>query len=107
MESAAQRPSLELEVKQSATQTSISLAGEVKNISASDVSGVTVYCDFLGGNGKVVRTEETNLETDPLPPNKVSSFKCSTKSSPEIKGYNLRFNRMFGGPLVVKPSAKK
>ena len=105
-ESAAQKPSLELEVKQSATQTSISLAGEVKNISTSDVSGVTVYCDFLNAGGKVVRTEQTNLETDPLSPNKVSEFKCSTKSSPEIKGYNLRFNRMFGGPLVVKPRPK-
>ncbi len=107
-EGAAQKPSLELsDVKQSATASSISLAGEVKNVSSGDVSGVTVYCDFLGAGGKIVRTEQTTLEPDPLSPNKVATFKCSTKASPEIKGYNFRFDRMFGGPLVVKPAPKK
>jgi hypothetical protein len=108
-ESAAQRQaSLELlDVKQSATQSSISLAGQVKNISSSEISGVTVYCDFLNASGKVARTEQSTLETDPLAPNKLSDFKCSTKSGPEIKGYNLRFDRLFGGPLAVKASPKK
>ena len=107
-ESAAQRPGLEMmDVKQSATQTAISLTGQVKNISPSNISGVTVYCDFLNGAGKVARTEQSTLEPDPLLPNKVAEFKCSTKSGSEIKGYNFRFDRLFGGPIVVKPMQKK
>ena len=106
---AAQRPALDLiDVKQSATATTISLVGEVKNVSNSEVSGVTVYWDFLNGAGKVVRTEQTSLDTDPLKPNSVSEFKVSTKASPEIKGYGIpRFERLFGGPLVVRDARKK
>lgn len=108
-ESAAQKPALELlDAKASATASSITLSGQVKNISASNITGVTVYCDFQNGSGKVVRTEPTTLETDPLKPNGTADFKCSTKASPEIKGYNMpRFERLFGGPLVVKDSRKK
>ena len=107
-ESMAQRPSIELlDVKASATQSAISLAGQVKNISPSDVRGVTVYCDFQNAAGKVVRTEQTNLKTDPLAPNKLSDFECSTKSSQDIKGYNFRFDRLFGGPLAIKDSRPK
>jgi hypothetical protein len=102
------RPSLELlDVKPAATQTAITLEGQVKNISSSDIHGVTVYCDFNGASGKPVRTEPTTLDPDPLSPNKVAQFKCSTKSSQEIKGYNVRFERLFGGPLIVKPGPNK
>jgi hypothetical protein len=104
----AQRPALELQdVKQSASQTAVTLAGQVKNISSSDISGVTVYCDFQGAGGKVMRTEETRLDKDPLKPNVAASFSCSTKSSPDIRGYGLRFIRLFGGPLAVKSAAPK
>lgn len=106
--SAAQKPSLELlEAKGSATQTAISIVGQVKNVASKDLSGVTVYCDFQSGSGKVVRSEESRLDTDPLAPNKVSEFKCSTKSSPEIKGYSFRFVSLFGGSLVAKDVRKK
>lgn len=108
-ESAAQKPALELlDAKATANPSSISLAGQVKNISSNAITGVTVYCDFQNGSGRVVRTEPTTLETDPLKPNGTADFKCSTKASPEIKGYNMpRFERMFGGPLMVKDSRKK
>ncbi len=106
--SAAQKPSLALlEAKGSATQTSINITGQVKNLATKDLSGVTVYCDFQSAGGKVIRTEEGSLETDPLPPNKVSEFKCSTKASPDLRGYNFRFVSLFGGPLAVKDSRKK
>ena len=104
----AQRASIELiDAKATATQTAINIVGQVKNISSSDISGVTVYCDFQNGSGKVIRSEQAALDTDPLGPNKTSEFKCSTKPNPEIKGYGFRFDRMFGGPLVVKDSRKK
>ena len=108
-ESAAQKPALELlDAKAAATTSSITLSGQVKNISSSDITGVTVYCDFQNGSGKVVRTEPTTLETDPLKPNGTADFKCSTKAGPEVKGYNMpRFERLFGGPLVVKDGRKK
>ena len=108
-ESAAQKPALELlDAKASATSSSITLAGQVKNISSSDITGVTVYCDFQNGSGKVVRTEATTLEPDPLKPNGTAEFKCSTKASADIKGFNIpRFERLFGGPLGVKDSRKK
>jgi hypothetical protein len=105
---AQQRPALELlDAKGAATTTTITLTGQVKNISPSDISSVTVYCDFQGAGGTVVRTEESKLETDPLKPNSTSEFKCSTKAGPDIKGYNFRFARLFGGPLAVKDSRKK
>lgn len=107
--SAAQKPALELlDAKAAATSSSITLSGQVKNISASDITGVTVYCDFQNGSGRIVRTEQTTLETDPLKPNGTADFKCSTKAGPEIRGFNIpRFERLFGGPLVVKDSRKK
>lgn len=106
--SAAQKPSLELlEAKGSATQTAISIVGQVKNVASKDLSGVTVYCDFQSASGKVIRSEESRLDTDPLAPNKTSEFKCSTKSSPEIKGYSFRFVSLFGGALVAKDVRKK
>jgi len=106
-EGLAQKYSLELvEAKGSATQTSIIVEGQVKNITTKDLSGITVYCNFRGAGGKIVRTEESTLETDPLPPNKESEFKCSTKASPEIKDYAFRFVSLFGGELTVAPRKK-
>ena len=108
-DSAAQKPALELlDAKAAATSGAITLSGQVKNISTSDITGVTVYCDFQNGSGRVVRTEQTTLETDPLKPNGTADFKCSTKAGADIKGYNMpRFERLFGGPLVVKDGRKK
>jgi len=105
---AAQKPSLELlDSKASASQTAISVVAQVKNISTSDISGVTVYCDFVNASGRIVRTEQSSFETDPLKPNSTSQFKCETKVSPDIKSFKYRFERMFGGPLIVKAPAKK
>ena len=95
-----------LETKQSATQTTIDIVGQVKNISTREVSGVTVYCDFQDAAGKSVRVVEGQLDTDPLAPNKISTFKISTRSSPEIKRFNVTFAQIFGGRLVTKDSRK-
>lgn len=106
--SAAQRPSIELlETKISATQATIDIVGQVKNISTREVSGVTVHCDFQNAGGKSVRMVEGQLATDPLAPNKVSGFKVSTNYSSEIKRFNVTFSQMFGGPLATKDSRKK
>ena len=103
----AQRPAMELlETKQSATQSSIDIVGQVKNISPREVMGVTVSCDFQDANGKSVRVVEGHLDTDPLAPNKISQFKISTRSSPEIKRFNVTFAEIFGGRLVTKDSRK-
>ena len=106
-ESRAQRPSMELlETKQSATQTTIDIVGQVKNIGTREVMGVTVYCDFQDAAGKSVRVVEGHLDTDPLAPNKISTFKISTRSSPEIKRFNLTFPQIFSSKLVTKDSRK-
>ncbi|MBI4463159.1 MAG: hypothetical protein HY647_00510 [Acidobacteria bacterium] len=105
---AAQRPSMELlETKISATQEAITIVGQVKNISDREVNGVTVYYDFQDGSGKSIRTEQGFLETDPLPPDKVSQFKISTQYNPGIKRFNVTFGEMFGGQLVTKDSRKQ
>ena len=103
----AQRQSMELlETKISATQTTIDIVGQVKNVSTREVSGVTVYCDFQDASGKSVRVVQGHLEIDPLPPNKVSQFKVSTPASAAIKRFNVTFAEMFGGKLVTKDSRK-
>jgi hypothetical protein len=105
---AQQRPSLELlEGKASATQTAINVVGQVKNVAGKDLSGITVYCDFQNASGKTIKSEEGKLETDPLKPNGTSEFKCSTKSSPDVRGFGFRFVSLFGGPLAVKDVRKK
>lgn len=107
-ESVAQRPQMELlETKLSVTQDTINLAGQVKNISPREVSGVTVFCDFQNSSGKSVQVLQGHLDTDPLPPNKISEFKISTKYNPEIKRFNVTFGEMFGGRLVTKDSRKQ
>jgi hypothetical protein len=104
----AQKPLLELlDAKATASATAINIVGQVKNISSSDIRGVTVYCDFQGAGGKVMRTEETKLDIDPLAPDKTTEFKCSTKAGADIKGYSFRFDRLFGGPILPKDSRKK
>jgi hypothetical protein len=101
------RPSMELlETKQSATQSTLEITGQVKNISPSPVSGVTVICDFLDASGKSIKREQGSLDTDPLASNKVSTFKITTAYSAGIKGFKVNFGRMFGGPLVLKDSRK-
>ena len=103
----AQRPAMELlETKQSATQSSIDIVGQVKNISPREVMGVAVSCDFQDASGKSLRVEQGHLETDPLAPNKVSLFKISTRYNPEIKRFNVTFAEIFGGRLVTKDSRK-
>src|SRR5262249_24503084 len=73
------RPSMELlETKQSATQSSLEIVGQVKNISPRPVNGVTVICDFLDASGKSIKREQGTLDTDPLAPNKISTFKITT-----------------------------
>jgi len=101
------RASMELlETKQTATQTSLEIEGQVKNISPREVSGVTVVCDFMDANGKSIKREQSHLDTDPLGPNKTSTFKISTPYNAGIKRFNVTFAQMFGGPLVTKDSRK-
>lgn len=104
----AQRVSMELlDTKISATQETIDIVGQVKNISTREVNGVTVFCDFQDVNGKSIRVEEGSLATDPLAPSKISQFKISTRYNPQIKRFNVTFSEMFGGPLVTKDSRKQ
>jgi hypothetical protein len=101
------RPSMELlETKQVATQSSLEIQGQVKNISPRQVNGVTVFCDFMDANGKSIKREQGTLDTDPLGPNKVSTFKISTPYNAGIKRFNVTFSQMFGGPLATKDSRK-
>ncbi|MBI3933842.1 MAG: hypothetical protein HY316_04065 [Acidobacteria bacterium] len=101
------RPSMELlETKTSQTQSAIEVVGQVKNISTRPVEGVTVFCDFQDASGKTVKREQGSLDTDPLAPNKISTFKISTASSAAIRGFKITFGQMFGGPLVTKDSRK-
>ena len=106
--SATQRAAMELlEAKQSATQDAINIAGQVKNISGKEVSGVTVLCDFQDSAGKSIRVEQGYLGTDPLAADKTSAFKISTKYDPNIKRFNVTFREMFGGALATKDSRKQ
>ena len=103
----AQRQSIELlETKISATQSTIELVGQVKNIATRPVEGVTVHCDFQDASGKSVRVAQGRLDTDPLVPAKVSQFKCSTPYNAAVKRFNVTFSQVFGGPLLTKDSRK-
>jgi len=95
-----------LETRQSATQETISIVGQVQNTYTREVSGVTVYCDFQDSSGTSIRVEQGALKTDPLPPNTTSEFRISTKYDPAIKRFNVSFAEMFGGKLVTKDSRK-
>ena len=104
----AQRPSMELlETNIAATQTSINIDGQVKNISPREVSGVEVYCDFQNSNGESVRIERGYLDTDPLAAGETSTFKISTGYDANIKHFSVTFGRTFGGPLVTKDSRQQ
>ena len=67
-----------LETKQSATQDTLTIVGQVKNNYNRDVSGVVVTCYFQDSSGNPIRKEEGTLKTDPLPPNQVSEFRIGT-----------------------------
>ncbi|MBI4460756.1 MAG: hypothetical protein HY648_11955 [Acidobacteria bacterium] len=95
-----------LETRQSATQDTITIVGQVKNTYPREVSGVTVFCDFQDETGKSIRTEQGTLRTDPLPAGQVSEFRISTRYEPSIRRFNVTFAEMFGGRLVTKDSRK-
>ena len=101
------RPSVELlETKPARTQTSLEIVGRVKNITARELSGVTVYCDFQDANGNSIKREQGRLVTDPLGPNQISEFKISTPDNAGIQRFNVTFAEIFGGPLATKDSRK-
>jgi hypothetical protein len=95
-----------LETASSATQTTFSIAGQVKNVSSRSMSGVVVYYNLQDISGKSIRVEQGALEKDPLPPNEVSPFRLSTQYDPAIKRFNVTFAETFGGNLVTKDSRK-
>ena len=93
-----------LEASQSATQTTITLVGQVKNITTREVSGVTVSVNFQDADGDSVRVEQGNLDTDPLPPDATSEFRITTPYSEGIRRFSVSFAEIFGGPLVMRDS---
>jgi hypothetical protein len=93
-----------LETTPSRTQTSLEIAGKVKNISGREVSGVTVFCDFQDASGKSIKREQSHLDTDPLAPNAISTFKISTPDNAGIQRFSVTFAEIFGGPLAMKDS---
>jgi hypothetical protein len=93
-----------LETRQSATQTTITLTGRVKNVSPREVMGVQVSANFQDANGGSVRVEQGSLARDPLPPNEISEFRITTPYSETIKRFNVSFAELFGGPLTMKDS---
>jgi hypothetical protein len=93
-----------LETRQSATQTTITITGRVKNISPREVMGVAVSTDFQDATGRSIRVEQGSLARDPLPPNEISEFRITTPYSENIKRFNVNFAELFGGPLVMKDS---
>ena len=103
----AQKPQMELlDLKPTTGASSVSFVGQVKNISALSVRGITAYIDLMGAGGKVIRTGEGHLKTDPLPAGATTEFKVEVASSSDVKGFNVRFGRMFGGPLKMLDSRK-
>lgn len=102
------RVSMELlDTKIAATNSAIEITGQVKNVSARPVEGVTVHYDFQDASGKSVKREQGPLATDPLAPNKISEFKVSTPYNANIKRFNVTFSQVFGGPLATKDSRKQ
>ncbi len=93
-----------LEASQSATQTTITLVGQVKNVTTREVSGVTVSVNFQDADGNSVRVEQGNLATDPLPPDATSEFRITTPYSEGIRRFSVSFAEIFGGPLVMRDS---
>ena len=93
-----------LETRQSATQTTITIVGRVKNVSQREVTGVAVSADFQDANGRSVRVEQGHLERDPLPPNEISEFRITTPANQNIKRFSVTFAELFGGPLLMKDS---
>lgn len=93
-----------LETRQSATQTTITIVGRVKNVSQREVTGVAVSTDFQDANGRSLHVEQGSLVRDPLPPNETSEFRITTPYNENIKRFNVTFAELFGGPLVMKDS---
>jgi len=93
-----------LETRQSATQTTITIVGRVKNVSQREVAGVAVSTDFQDATGRSLRAEQGSLARDPLPPNETSEFRITTPYNENIKRFNVNFAELFGGPLVMKDS---
>ena len=93
-----------LEANQSATQTTITLVGQVKNVTTREVSGVTVSVNFQDADGNSVRVEQGMLATDPLLPDATSEFQITTPYSEGIRRFSVSFAEIFGGPLIMKDS---
>jgi hypothetical protein len=93
-----------LEANQSATQTTITIDGMVKNVSPREVMGVAVSINFQDADGNSIRVEQGSLATDPLPPGETSEFQITTPYRQNIRRFSVSFAELFGGPLVMKDS---
>ena len=75
------------------------IIGEVKNISSASMEKVMAVAMFRTKDGTLVKSEEANIESNPILPGQTSSFKVGGTDYPAITDCFLSFKGPSGQPL--------
>jgi len=79
--------------------------GQVKNTSERPMHNVEVVASFKTKAGKLVTSDSSLIELNPIMPGQVSPFKVMSTYNPLMETVNIAFHNLLGGPIlwVVNP----
>lgn len=75
--------------------------GQVKNVSAEALRGVTAIATWYDKSGAAVTSTDVVIGDDPILPGRTSSFKLLTTAKPAMSRYSVEFKTHLGGSLSV------
>jgi len=81
----------------------VEVVGEVTNNSAKKLEAVAAIATFKTSGGKVVTTDSSIIDYNPLLAGQTSPFKTITTWNPEMKTCSLNFKFLLGGRIPSIP----
>jgi hypothetical protein len=75
------------------------IEGQVKNVSGERLAGTRIVLTFYDKQGRLVTSDVTYPEYDPLMPGQSSPFKSMTAANPAIETYTVEFAARGGEQL--------
>jgi len=81
--------------------------GRVKNLTAGQLSDVTVEVEYYDSNDNMVTSKEGVLDYRPLMPGQISPFTVMLHDDPAIKTCRVKFKHLSGEIIPHKDSVLK
>lgn len=76
--------------------------GEVQNVSPQNLSAVAATVSFYGDDDKLITSEQSLIEYNPISPGQTAPFKVMAEYDPAMKTATVDFKEFFGGTIPWK-----